>query len=203
MSTTIPRNAARALAAFSRRFKRDRNGVAAVEFAMIAPVLLLILLGCIEISRMISMDRRLGIVTHMTADLIAREKELDAAGFKALMNSIEHVMRPYDATSLGLRMIEVGSSATNPNDTRVFMSFAHNTTQSPLAACAAYKLPTTGLLGVNAFAVVVETTYTYTPLFAQFITGPMTWTDRSVQSPRHSCVNKVGATGSCTMNCSS
>src|SRR5690606_25911079 len=64
------------LARALRRFARDVQGVGAVEFAMVAPVLLAMLLGAVEITRAVAIDKRFTVVTSMVADLVARETQL-------------------------------------------------------------------------------------------------------------------------------
>jgi Flp pilus assembly protein TadG len=67
-----------------KRAGRDEKGVAAVEFGLIAPVLLLMLVGTIEVSRAVSMDRRFGTVTSMVADLVAREKTITSGDVNSI-----------------------------------------------------------------------------------------------------------------------
>src|SRR5690554_4731160 len=57
---------------------RDSRGVAAVEFAVIAPVLFLLLIAAYEVSRAISLDRRFHLITTMTGDLVSREQDMGA-----------------------------------------------------------------------------------------------------------------------------
>ncbi len=55
-----------------RRFRRSERGVAAVEFALILPFLLMLYMGSIEASSLFTVDRRVEVIASTTADLVAR-----------------------------------------------------------------------------------------------------------------------------------
>src|SRR5690606_8831953 len=57
-----------------RRFLRDRQAVAAVEFALILPLLLTLYFGTVEAASLYSVDRRVATVASTMADLISRER---------------------------------------------------------------------------------------------------------------------------------
>lgn len=54
------------------RFLKDRAGVSALEFALIAPVMLILYLGCIELAFMMRSDRTITVATSTLGDLTAR-----------------------------------------------------------------------------------------------------------------------------------
>jgi Flp pilus assembly protein TadG len=43
------------------RFARDRRGVSAVEFAFVAPVMIGLYLGCVEVSDGVAVDRKVSL----------------------------------------------------------------------------------------------------------------------------------------------
>lgn len=190
----VPRPIAR-LANRATRILRDVRGTAALEFAELAPILLLMLLGSIEVSRAVSMDRRFGMVTAMTGDLITREATIDDTQLDAIMNIITFLMKPYDSSSLKAVVLSVKANPTNAADTKVDWAYSYpNGTPKP-ANCSAYTLPA-NLVAAGGSVVVVETKYSYQPLFLSYIGDPMhagVWTDKSTHSPRQSsCVDKNG-----------
>src|SRR5665647_1411762 len=88
------------------RFWRDTLGTAAIEFGILAPLLLLMLLGTVEIARAVSTDRHFNSATSTAGDLVAREEYLGTSSSTAqsnldgMMLSIQHLMAPYDPTTL-------------------------------------------------------------------------------------------------------
>lgn len=63
---------------FLRRFGRDRSGVSAVEFALIAPVLILIYFGLAEFCQAYMAQRRMSHSTSQVADILAQYQVVDA-----------------------------------------------------------------------------------------------------------------------------
>jgi Flp pilus assembly protein TadG len=186
----------------------NSHGSAATEFAYLAPLLLLILLGTIEIGRAVNMDRHFALATSATGDLVAREEylgtsESDAqANLASMMTSIKHMMQPYDTSTLKLGVFQVRASPDDPSDTRVEWSYSHNGQNVP-SKCQAYTLPS-GLIDKGGSAIVVESTYVFHPLFADFvpgISGDMTWTEKSIHSPRNSCVDYVEGDNCSSLDC--
>src|SRR5918992_3050996 len=79
-----------------QRLRCNADGVAAVEFAMIAPIMFFLFVGSVEFSQAITVDRRVTQVASSTADLIAREKSTTTADLAGVMQIIDHLVRPYD-----------------------------------------------------------------------------------------------------------
>lgn len=179
-----------------RRLWGDVGGVAAVEFGLIAPVLIVMLLGIIEITRAVSVDRRFTLVTSMVADLVARESRLTADDVKAIYDIAAVVMAPYDATKLKLSLVPV---ARDDKKTFVYPSLtnrpSYNGGPNP-SKCQTYALAD-GLIAKQETVIVVEGSYTYTPLLAGSLVGTLTWQDKAYAKPR-----KVGCVAFDGENCS-
>ena len=97
MSPSLLHRAAHGLRHAARSIVRDRRGVAAVEFAYIAPVLLIMLMGTFELARGVSIDRRLNSVSAMASALIARADSTTPAALAkaaAAMPLARHSVRP-------------------------------------------------------------------------------------------------------------
>src|SRR3990172_963593 len=173
-----------------RSFGSDANGVAAVEFAYVAPIILLMLIGIVEVSRAVSIDRRFGLVTSMVADLVAREKSMTSADLNAVYKIVDQIMSPYDTSTLKLAVIPVKASPSDASTTRVYPATTNRPSlngASQPAKCAGYTL-SSGLVAKGASVIVVESSYTYKPLIANYIYGEANWTDKAIASPRNSCV---------------
>ncbi len=139
---------------------RCQRGAAATEFAYLAPLLILMLLGTIEIGRAISMDRHFSLATSTASDLVAREESLGTSdanaqtNLKAMMDSIQLMMKPYDASTLKMGVFQVRASPDDATDTRVDWSYSFNGYTVP-SQCDTYALPS-GLVDAGASVIVVE-----------------------------------------------
>lgn len=189
------------LATFLKSIAADARGVAAVEFGYIAPVMMLMLVGTIEVSRAVAIDRRFGLATSMVADLIAREKKMTAADLNAIYNIVAHVMSPYSASTLKIKVIPVKASPSNAGTTLVYAATtnrpSYNGAAQP-AKCSAYAL-TSGLVATGSSVIVVETSYNFTPLLTGSVMTASTWTDKAILAPRNSCVDFDG--DNCVSTC--
>ncbi len=184
------------------RFLKDARGMAAVEFAFIAPVMLFMLVAVVDVTRAVAIDRRVSVVTNMIADLVARETQLTANDVNAIYEIASEVMAPYDTSKLDMSIIPVMSSPTNANSTLVYPSTTNRPSYhagTTLAKCHAYPL-TQGLLKANESVIVVESKYLYEPLWAGYVFGSMNWEKTAIAKPRKSlCIAFDGAT--CTTTC--
>src|SRR5258708_2268611 len=89
---------ARALVA---RWRGDKQGVAAVEFAFIVPIMFVLFVGAVELSQAITVDRRVTQVAGSTADLVARkETTISNSEITDILRIGGFIMAPYDRTPL-------------------------------------------------------------------------------------------------------
>ena len=80
-------------------FVKNSQAVAAVEFALIAPILLILFIGTVEISLLVSVDRKISRTSSSIADLVAQGEDLTSSAGIANLRSIfgvtERIMYPY------------------------------------------------------------------------------------------------------------
>ena len=183
-----------------RQFLRDNLGAAAVEFGVLAPVMLLMLLGTIEGGRAINTDRHFASAVATAGDLVAREKNLGKStsaaktNLDSMMKSIEHLMRPYDASRLKIGIFSVQAASDDATKTKVVWSYSPSDHQMPVPAkCSSYALPK-DLVDKGGSVIVVEAEYAFTPLFGDYVPGFGSlgeFNEKSYHSPRNSCVDYV------------
>ena len=89
------------------RFLRDRGGAAAVEFALIAPVLVLMYFGMAEITQALLADRRAGHVTAAIGDLVAQYPTLTAAQVDDIFKISTTLMAPLPAGTMSVRVTSI------------------------------------------------------------------------------------------------
>jgi Flp pilus assembly protein TadG len=92
------------------RFAREARGVAAVEFAFVAPIMLLLFVGTIELSAGVSTNRKLSRLSSTIGDLVTQSQSLTQNDLNNIMDVSEKVMYPY---SDGVIMILTGIEIAN------------------------------------------------------------------------------------------
>jgi len=190
----MPRRITRAFAdrvrAFARRYRGDKRGVAAIEFAMIVPIMFLLFIGAVELSQAITVDRRVTQVAGSVADLVARkETSISQTEIGDIMKVGGYIVAPFSQSPLQMVLRNVSSSSGDATKTKqswqcTFSGAGKN--PSPVCTCMneTYTLPP-NLVSTNDSVVVAEVNYTYTPLIFDYFlkqalpnssSGPGTYT---------------------------
>jgi Flp pilus assembly protein TadG len=102
-----------ALPARLRNFAAGEQGVTAIEFALVLPVVLLILLGCFEVPRFVLIYQKIARTSAGVADLVAQADEpLQRNQMNDIFTAGKVMMQPYDVVANGKIIV---SSINNPN----------------------------------------------------------------------------------------
>lgn len=151
----------------------NREGVSAIEFSMIAPILLLILMGSIELPRAYMVGKRLDNATATMADLISRGSYAD---LKPIFAATGAISNPYDVSSASIVLTAAGTYSNGSSPTTKVCSSAESNGQA-YAAGASLGAPPAGMTQNGDRFVVSEVTMVYRPIFP--VLSKMTsWTFR-------------------------
>ena len=172
-----------------RGFAGDRRGVAATEFALVLPILLLILLGGYQLSQAASAFRKVTRTARTVADLTTQYSTMSSSDMSTVLNASSQVMTPFSTASLSIVLTEFAMSAAGI--ATVTWSQALNATA--LTPGAIVTLPA-GVCLPNASVVLASVTYSFTPAIGYKITGPFVMSSALYMSPRS--VASITYTGS-------
>ena len=86
------------------RFARDRRGVSAVEFAIIAPVMIGLYLGCVEISDGVAADRKVNLVVDALANLPAQVTTITTRQMTNILDASSAIIAPFSASNLQMTL---------------------------------------------------------------------------------------------------
>lgn len=115
-----------------RSFARDDRGAAGVEFALIAPGMIALLFGMIEVNELIIANNRTLMVASSVADVASRATTLKDADVTGLFNAAGTVMYPGSKELLQLRLSSV--EVTGPGKGQVLWSDARGLTAHSVGA---------------------------------------------------------------------
>ncbi len=153
-------------------WRADKRGVAAVEFALVAPLMAAMFVGAVEMSQAITVNRRVTQVAGSTADLVARaSKTISQSEVGDIMRVGSYIMKPFSATPIRIILRNVTSSPSSATTTKQTWICTYNGTggtQTCSCTNTNYTLPS-NLVTTNDSVVVAEVTYDYVPLVFNYI----------------------------------
>lgn len=83
---------------YIRRFLSDPSGVSAVEFAIVAPIMIVLFVGILEVSAGAAASRKTSRIASAVGDLITQSDNLTSADITNIMNISADIMKPYTNT---------------------------------------------------------------------------------------------------------
>jgi Flp pilus assembly protein TadG len=168
---------------FSRlaRFVRDCTGVSAVEFAMLAPVMMTLFLGSVETSQGIAVKRKVSLTAHTLADLATQYTDITNADMSNILNAASAVMAPYPAANLQAVVSELSVDAQG----QASVVWSDTLNGSALTVGDVVAIPAS-LAVPNSYLVLAQVQYNYNPTYGYAITGTLTLSDQIFMDPRQS-----------------
>jgi Flp pilus assembly protein TadG len=185
---TATGTAANRVTVFARRLNRllgrygaDRRGIAAVEFAMLLPMMLTLYLGSVEVSTGVAVNRKLTLTTRALADLTSQYTDVTDADMSNILNASSDIIAPYPVSGLSAVVSELSIDATG--NTTVAWSDTLNGTARSIGE--AVTIPAS-LVVPNTYLILAEVSYSYNPSFGYVLTHTMTLNDHIYMRPRQS-----------------
>ena len=149
------------------RFWRDRRGVSAVEFALIAPVLILFYFGMDQLTEAMMAQRRLSLLTSSIGDVVARDTQLTDARLADVFKVGTVLMAPFTTSTLRMCLVSVASDATG-RDVVVWSEKSNSPANCPAAGAVLTTIPTS-VLPASQSVIMSKASYDYSFPFT-FIT---------------------------------
>jgi len=157
----------------ARALRRATEGVAAVEFALILPAMLLLYIGMAEASVGWSLSRKVTLVSRSIADLTARTTTVSGSDLTKIFAAASVIAAPYPTASIQMRISQIAVTDTN-GQVRGKVCWSKGQGGLPdLATGADYDLPA-GYDAAGSFFVVAEVKTPYQPAFGYAFTGAVT-----------------------------
>ena len=141
------------------RFARARRGAAALEFALVLPTLLIMLLGSVEVERLVRLRMALASAAQTMAALAAMQTGTPPATLADDCTGAQLLLAPFGSTNVAIAVADVArdSSAGAPT-----LAWQDNGCGQARAIAAPTSLAAPLVPGVGDQAIVAVATYTYT-----------------------------------------
>ena len=156
----------------------DRRGAAAVEFAFVAPVMILIYYGIAELTQGMMADRRASHVASAIGDLVAQDTEVNTTEMNDIFNVGKAIVAPFPTTTLSMRITSIRKDAGGVS--QVMWSKASG---GMAASTTVSNLPS-GLIAANESVILAEATYVYTSPIQKSLPTPLTFSQKYYLKPR-------------------
>jgi Flp pilus assembly protein TadG len=149
-----------------RRYIRDDSGMAAVESALLFPILVMMLVSMVDIGNGVLANQKLIAAAQITADLVTREANptLDQRSDAIVAGQI--AMSPYTLDSYAYNVVSL-MFAEDGSPEIVWQD------SSGLILDQGLVDDTTDLGNPGEGVVMVQVTYTFNPFFTGFVLGPI------------------------------
>lgn len=168
----------------SKRYRDDEQGIAAIEFAIIAPVMIAMYFGLAEIASAISVDRRISHGTNVAGDLSTQQPELKDSEIDEVIAAALRVMDVPNVSQVSIDMESfILPAEGQPPESRGRIRV--NNGVGNFSAFDASNLDTK-LLNSKSGVVVTRVRYQYTPIELRYFNSTITLEETFLLKPRRS-----------------
>lgn len=172
---------------FLRRFRRDVRGLSAVEFALIAPVLVTVYFGLAEFCQGYMAQRRMGHATSQIADIVAQSDGITRDEIDDIFEIGGLILTPFEETPLAMRV----TSVTRGSDGVARVDWSRGKRMT--ARTGTVTVPA-GLIDNGESIIMSEATYDYVSYINELLPGTTQFSHAFYLRPR--LVDRIGC-GDC------
>ena len=97
------------------RYQRNQRGVAAIEFALVSPILFLLLLGGVEVGRYILVHQKVEKMAYSVSDVVSQLEAVTSGDVDVVFGAATELMNPYDEYETRGRLM-LSSVHKDPDD---------------------------------------------------------------------------------------
>ncbi|WP_128925125.1 TadE/TadG family type IV pilus assembly protein [Bradyrhizobium guangxiense] len=179
-----------ALSSRARHLVADVRAVAATEFAIVTPFMLLLYVGGVELGTALSMNVKVSATAHSVADMITQNTAVTSTQMTGILAAATAIMAPYPITngSTSLMTITVSEVSTDSSGNATVQwstSTKAGAARTPGTAMtlSSFTAPG-GTSNANISLILSEVSYDYTPNLGFTIAGTVKLSDSYYLFPR-------------------
>lgn len=178
-----------------RNLARDSSGIAATEFAVIVPIMLVMFFGTVEFSSGVAVDRKVTLMARTLSDLTSQSTSVGDTDMTNFFAASAAIMTPYSATPTKSTITEL---YVDPTTLKARVQWSKGTT--PRTAGSQVAIPS-ALAIAGSYLIFSEVSYLYVPTIGYVMSNAgVNLSDVSYTRPRQStCVFYSPATACTTL----
>jgi len=192
------------------RLRGDQRGVAAVEFALVVPAVIVVYLVGFEIAEAGTAYRKLTDTTVQLANVTSQYTTMSCTDIDNVLDAAVQIMTPYPTSNISVVMSEVSVNSANVgtvcwSEEYQGTRLANNSTVTMPSGYKGANSTSSCSSGTASYYIMVQTSYAYQPTIgAAFIgsgkiVGPITMKDQFFMLPRaSSSIAETGPSTPCT-----
>jgi len=169
---------------FLARLARDTRGLAAVELALIAPVMIAAYFGMAEVSMAMMAHRRASHAAAAVGDLVTQSVSMNDATITDIFSIGTTMMRPFDTAPLKMRVTSVKMDASN--NIKVVWSKTTGGMAAQVAGTTIVNADLSALMAPNQSMVITDMGYQFTSPFQRALPDALNFSDTTYLKPRKS-----------------
>jgi Flp pilus assembly protein TadG len=182
-----------------RKLQTDVSGLAAVEFALILPLMLTMFFGIIDVSNGFAVDRKVSTISQTLSDLTSRYTVVQESDITNFFTIADAMLTPYDKTVLKATISQIYMDPSTKT-AKIVWSRGDN----KLAKNTVVIVPTdlvakdsSGNWTANQYLILAQVTYNYVPTIGWVVSkAGISLGEGSFTKPRQGTC--VMMTSSCT-----
>ena len=165
-----------------KNLRADQDGVSAIEFALIAPLMVILFFGGIEISLLMQADRRVTTVASTIGDLASREAILNNNDVNDIFTASTILLSPLDPAIAEIRLTSLIADANGD----VTVDWSDGCNLSPLMPGDTVPDLPPGIITPNSSMIMAEVDYAYQSEIGFTLQNSQQLSDRFFLRPRRS-----------------
>ena len=161
----------------------NEDGLAAVEFALLLPVMITLFFGVVEVSLALACRADVTNVASTAADLVAQESALTTTDMSNVWSALNAILYPYDTSVSKVTLSSINYDTTTSSLTSGKVAWSCTKNGTARTTGATVPLPA-GLMTANGSVIMSEITYNYTSPTTKIVTGTKVMTNTFYTKPR-------------------
>lgn len=176
-----------AVAKLHRRFAASTRGTAAIEFAFMLPILVVMFLGSIDAGRAIAVYMKVRTATYTLSAITNQYSTIQSTDMTSIVGATGVVLTPYSATPVVVTISQIKVASA----TKATVSWSYSLNGTALTQGSTVTVPSTFATCSTypCYLIYGQVSYTYTPVFGYVFPASINLSDSLYVTPRStSCV---------------